>query len=133
MKRTQLAAVVAGAVLCAGCSESASPEPVATAGVELPRSYRFEPQVIEVLAGMAVTWTNSDNFTHTVRLLPDGQDVLGTLEPGQSIEHTFSDPGTYRYDCSLHPDAMDGTVIVVDADNDGGSVSMLLRKVRPPS
>lgn len=132
MKWARLAGLVAGVVLSVGCSESASPEPVATAHVELPRSYRFEPQVIEVPAGMAVTWTNSDNFTHTVRLLPDDQGVLGTLEPGQSIEHTFSDPGTYRYDCSLHPDAMDGTVIVLDADKVDDSVSVLLRTARRP-
>ena len=116
MTRGRLAAVAAAvAVLCAGCAESAPAEPVATSHVDLPPSYRFEPQAIEVPAGEAVTWTNSDNFTHNVRLLADGQELLGTLEPGQSLEHTFSDPGTYRYDCSLHPADMDGTVIVTEA------------------
>ena len=119
MNRALLAAAAAVAVLCVGCAESAPAGAVATAHVDLPPSYRFEPQVIEVPAGEAVTWTNSDNFTHNVRLLADSQDLLGTIEPGQSLEHTFSDPGTYRYDCSLHPADMEGTVIVTDAA--GGS------------
>ena len=111
----QLAVTGAVAIVCVACSGQAPAEPVATSQVDLPPSYRFEPDLIEVPAGEAVTWTNSDNFTHTVRLLGDSQEVLGTLEPGQSLEHTFSDPGTYRYDCSLHPADMDGTVIVADA------------------
>lgn len=107
------AAVAAVALLGPGCAQPAPAEPVATSTVDMPPSYRFEPEVIEVPAGSAVTWTNSDNFTHTVRLL-DGSEVIATLEPGQQAEHRFSEPGTYRYDCSLHPNDMDGTVIVTE-------------------
>ena len=38
----------------------------------MAKSYRFEPKKIEVDAGSSVTWTNDDNFTHTVQV--DGQD-----------------------------------------------------------
>ena len=37
----------------------------------MAKSYRFDPKVIEVKAGDTVTWTNNDNFTHTVKV--DGQ------------------------------------------------------------
>ena len=36
------------------------------------KSYRFDPDRVEFKAGQSVTWTNEDNFTHTVRV--DGQD-----------------------------------------------------------
>ena len=35
--------------------------------VSMAKSYRFDPKTIEVKAGDTVTWTNNDNFTHTVQ------------------------------------------------------------------
>jgi plastocyanin len=100
----------------AGCSGAADTEPVATDRVDLPPSYRFEPENISVAAGTTVTWTNSDNFTHSVRLLDDGNVVL-TMAPGESATFTFDEPGLHRYDCSFHANDMSGTVEVTD----GGS------------
>ncbi len=85
--------------------------PAATNQVDLPPSYRFAPNLITVPVGTTVTWTNSDRFTHAVRLLDDGGDVL-KLAPGESVRFTFNQPGTRRYDCSLHPGNMRGSVIV---------------------
>jgi plastocyanin len=36
----------------------------------------------------------------------------GGLSPGQSFSYTFSEPGTYRYLCRFHPDAMRAVVLV---------------------
>lgn len=36
----------------------------------------------------------------------------GVMHPGGKITHGFDKPGTYRYDCSFHPNNMQGTVIV---------------------
>lgn len=114
MTRGRLAAVAAAvALLCAGCSESAPAGPVATSHVDLPPSYRFEPQAIEVPAGEAVTWTNSDNFTHSVRLPDDGNVVLN-MAPGESASFTFDEPGLHAYDCSFHATEMKGTVLVTE-------------------
>ena len=85
------------------CAADSPAEPVATDHVDLPPSYRFEPEVITVPDGTTVTWTNHDNFTHNVRLLDDGGEVL-TLAPGESVTFTFTGPGEHRYDCSFHPD-----------------------------
>jgi len=101
-------------LLLGGCSAGAEAEPVATNQVDLPRSYRFAPEIISVPDGTTVTWTNSDNFTHTVRLLDDGGQVL-TMAPGESASFTFTGPGEHRYDCSLHPHDMSGVVIVSDS------------------
>ena len=35
---------------------------------------------------------------------------------GPSVTYTFSQPGTYRYECSLHGPMMAGTIVVVPAD-----------------
>jgi plastocyanin len=102
------------ALLLASCSQAAAPvAPVATNQVDLPRSYRFAPEDITVPAGTEVTWTNNDNFTHSVRLLDSGEVQM--MKPGESVSHTFTNPGLFRYDCSLHPKDMKGSVLV-DAD-----------------
>ena len=94
----------------AGCGGSASAaEPVRTTDVTMAKSYRFDPNVIEVQAGATVTWTNDDNFTHTVQV--DGQDDH-RVGRGDHVSIRFPTPGTYRYTCTLHPHDMDGEVIV---------------------
>jgi plastocyanin len=97
-------------ILLAACAPA---EPVATDQVDLPPSYRFEPEAITVPNGTTVTWTNSDNFTHNVRLLDDGGQEL-QLAPGESVSFTFTGPGEHHYDCSFHPNDMQGVVIVTE-------------------
>ena len=101
-------------LLLASCATGEPVEPVATSAVDLPPSYRFEPAAITVPDGTTVTWTNNDNFTHNVRLIDDGGDLLG-LAPGASASFTFSGPGEHRYDCSFHPNDMSGVVVVTES------------------
>ena len=99
------------ALVFAACSQAATPAaPVATNQVDLPRSYRFAPENITVPVDTEVTWTNNDNFTHSVRLLDSGDVQM--MKPGERVTQTFTTPGLYRYDCSLHPNDMKGTVLV---------------------
>lgn len=86
-------------------------EPVATTEVDLPKSYKFEPEAISVEAGEEVTWTNNDDFPHNVHLL-DGSDVTEDLPVGESAAMTFDDPGEFYYECSIHPDQMQGKIVV---------------------
>jgi plastocyanin len=104
-----LAALAATAVGCGG-SDPLESEPVATTRVALPKSYRFEPAVIDVPAGATVTWENEDNFTHTVRF--DGEDETADLEPGESFTRPFPQQGVFHYVCTLHPRDMEGEVRV---------------------
>lgn len=92
---------------CGGAGEDA--EPVAATEVQMVKSYRFDPKVIEVAAGDTVTWTNDDNFTHTVRVEGQADHEVGR---GDSVEIAFENPGTYEYVCTLHSRDMRGTVIV---------------------
>ena len=110
MRRFLLPAVAAAAVFAAGCGGSGeSTEPVATTEVQMVKSYRFDPKVIEIRAGDTVTWTNEDNFTHTVQV--DGQEDH-KVDRGESVSIAFDTPGTYHYVCTLHRQDMDGEVIV---------------------
>jgi plastocyanin len=102
-----LPVLLAGVV--AGCGGAWSSEPVATTEVTMAKSYRFDPKVIEVAAGSTVTWTNDDNFTHTVQV--DGQEDH-KVDRGESVSIAFDQPGTYHYVCTLHRTDMDGEVVV---------------------
>jgi plastocyanin len=103
--------MLGAAVLLAGCAASAPAEPVATDQVDMPPSYKFVPEVITVVDGTTVTWTNHDNFTHSVRLLDDGGAVMN-VSPGDSVTYTFTGVGEHHYDCSYHPHDMSGIVVV---------------------
>jgi plastocyanin len=101
------ASVALVAVVARGSDESN--EPVATTEVTMAKSYRFAPETIEVEAGSTVTWTNEDNFTHTVRVEGQKDHEVGR---GESVSIVFDEPGTYDYVCTLHRQDMDGEVIV---------------------
>ena len=109
MRHPGVALVVSLAVVAAGCSQSESSEPVATTEVAMAKSYRYDPKVIEIEAGDTVTWTNEDNFTHTVQV--DGQED-NKVERGESVSIAFDTAGTYHYVCTLHRQDMDGEVVV---------------------
>lgn len=69
----------------------------------------FQPPVIQVDAGTTVTWTFDDGST--------GHNVVGDgwSSPAQesgTYQHTFEQPGSYPYTCTLHW-GMDGRVEVV--------------------
>ena len=85
--------------------------PVATNEVGAVKSYRFDPEVIEVAAGDEVTWTNEDDFPHNVHFLT-GADETHDLPIGDSVSVAFDEAGDYYYECSLHPQQMRGKVIV---------------------
>jgi plastocyanin len=108
--RFLLSFALLAAIVAAGCGGAAgTSEPVATTEVTMAKSYRFDPMRIEIEAGQSVTWTNDDNFTHTVEVQGKSDQKV---EPGESISITFDTPGTYHYVCTLHRRDMDGEVIV---------------------
>jgi plastocyanin len=111
MTRTLLPIAALVAVLAAaGCGGSGiSGPPVKTTDVTMAKSYRFGPARIEIRAGQTVTWTNEDNFTHTVRVDCQDDHEVGL---GKSVSIRFDEPGRYEYVCSLHSMDMKGEVIV---------------------
>ena len=130
MKRLLLVAIVALLAL-AGCSADGADTPgsngagrtsdeapfelnaapVDTDEVAAVKSYKFDPQVIEVARGSKVAWTNEDDFPHNVHFLTGSDETLD-LPIGASASFTFDDAGDFYYECSIHPQQMRGKVIV---------------------
>jgi plastocyanin len=78
------------------------------------RNFAFSPANITVKKGTTVTWTNQDSTAHTVTET-DGQNgpKSDLLNMGQSYTFTFNTAGTFKYECSVHPQ-MTGTVTVTE-------------------
>ncbi len=68
---------------------------------------------ITIYVGDTVTWTNTDSTAHTVTS-GNSQFDGGTMQPGAIYSKTFTVPGTYNYECTLH-NGMKGVVIVKEA------------------
>jgi plastocyanin len=113
MTRRPYALLLVAAMACGGSGDGGGgkDEPARTNAVRLVKSYRFEPDSVTVTAGSTVTWTNEDDFPHDVTML-DGAKEKRPLSIGKSASITFAGTGTFRYQCSIHPQQMKGTVVV---------------------
>jgi plastocyanin len=95
-----------------GSTEAASTTSTteAAAGGEVAAfDFGFDPNTTTISAGDSLTWENTGETTHNVKgkgFFSDG------LEPGDTFEHEFAEAGVYDYLCTLHPDTMQGTVVV---------------------
>ena len=87
-------------------AEVASGTPVAIT------NFMYEPQELQVPPGTKVTWTNKDSAPHDVQDLSDLKiPISPELLQGYKFSITYRMPGSYPYNCSLHP-YMTGTVKV---------------------
>ena len=73
--------------------------------------FKFTPATITIHAGDTITWTNVGPTEHTATA-NNGSFNTGILKKGQSASHTFTQPGTYAYICTIHP-FMHGTIVVL--------------------
>lgn len=136
MRRLAATALLALTLTGVGCAASPAggPEPrdssaavddVATDGavdaaVDV-ENFAFGPETLDVNVGATITWTNQDQFAHTVTSGEPGsptEDFDGDLgevasndNAGTTFTTTLAEAGTYSYFCRLHPN-MRGTVVV---------------------
>ncbi|MET4047826.1 MULTISPECIES: cupredoxin family copper-binding protein [unclassified Rhodococcus (in: high G+C Gram-positive bacteria)] len=94
-----------------GCS---SPEPeqaqAPVANQVTVKNRTYTPASITVDVGDTVTWVFDDGgMTHDV--VADDKSFRSPLMTSNTFTHTFTEPGTYTYHCTPHPDMM-GTVLV---------------------
>lgn len=79
-----------------------------TPGCETTNSC-FEPYETIIDVGGEVTWHNEDTAAHTVTSGdikgegPDGIFDSSLLGPGKTFSHTFTEAGTFKYFCMVHP------------------------------
>ena len=64
-------------------------------------NFVFEPAQLSVKPGTTVTWTNRDDIPHTV--VCAGKFRSKTMDTDGTFSFTFTEPGEYKYFCSLHP------------------------------
>lgn len=103
-----LAAVLAVGAAACGTSGGDDGSAMLKGPVVVVKDSEFGPNNITVKAGEVVTWQFSDGFTrHNVV----GQDFASKTQRNGTFTHTFSQPGTYSYRCTLH-DGMTGTITV---------------------
>ncbi|HEY7640409.1 MAG TPA: metallophosphoesterase [Steroidobacteraceae bacterium] len=82
------------------------------AGTITISNFTFAPTAITVKAGQEVTWMNEDDAPHTVVGTDPGSPLRSpALDTGDKYAVKLTQPGAYKYFCSLHPH-MTGTVTV---------------------
>jgi plastocyanin len=72
--------------------------------------FQFAPAETTIAPGDSVTWINNDGAPHGLEYR-DGAPGTDLLLPGASFSRRFDKPGTYDYNCSIHP-YMTGRVVV---------------------
>jgi len=105
-----LAGLVALALSACGTGDasSAAAEPDVDGPTVTIEDMAFAPETLAVEAGDTVTWVWNDGaIDHDAA----GDDFKSEVKSEGSFTHTFDEPGTYDYACSLHPN-MTGTIEV---------------------
>ena len=106
------AAATSGLALVAGCTGGSNPggsggngngeaSVEETSSVSMTGS-QFDPRNIHVDTGTTVTWTNDDNFEHTVTSASDNWDKDSSVAGGEETTFTFEESGVYDVYCSNH-------------------------------
>jgi plastocyanin len=74
------------------------------------------PARITIAVGGTVTWTwtNTGGTAHSVQSEGSPGFTSSQIQSGNGSTYqvTFTQPGTYQYDCAVHGRAMTGTVVV---------------------
>jgi plastocyanin len=111
----RLLAAIGGLVVAllalAACAHIAQAATTAEGGAKVSiANFAFTPGEITIAPGESVTWTNDDGAPHGLEF-HDGVAGTDLLLPGASFSRKFDRPGTYDYNCSVHP-YMTGRVVV---------------------
>ena len=79
----------------------------------------FSPETVEIDPGDTVVFVNEEATVHDVAF-EDGE-ASEDLDEGEAYSRTFDEEGEYAFECTFHPGAMQGTVVVGDTDDGDGA------------
>jgi plastocyanin len=126
-----IACTAAAAGVLAGCSGRVSGAPTASSPAAAPvatgtpltetsTDNKFGTTAYSVAAGQTytLTLTNTGEAVHNWHLIglkgPDGKEIATPLTAGgksTSVTFVITRPGTYHFQCDVHPTDMTGTII----------------------
>jgi plastocyanin len=121
-RKSVLAGAVASVLMSGwlgGCSGRETEPPVQTATAPAAAEQRitidnfaFDPQVLTVAPGTKVTWVNRDDVPHTATSSDSPPKFKSkAIDTDERFSQVFTQPGTYRYFCAVHP-KMTATIVV---------------------
>ncbi|MEK6970251.1 MAG: plastocyanin/azurin family copper-binding protein [archaeon] len=115
---------IAALLLFSGCTSpnESTPIPPAPNGngngatiieVQL-KNIAFNPGTLTVNQGDTIRFTNMDGFAHDIFIHTEGNEFFtdSQTEPGEIVEVTMTQKGTFTLDCVRHAPGMTGTIIV---------------------
>ncbi len=102
--------LIIGVIAISGCTSQNSTSAPNTVEIKYNS---FNPNSLTVQAGTTVNWVNLDSTTHRVTSNLDVFDS-GNLTKDQSYSYTFTQPGSYQYHCTIHPNEV-GIIIVTES------------------
>lgn len=107
---------VAGVAIYLVPDRGEAPAGSLTSTVISQRSLRFEPRIVAIGPGSAVSFPNDDDVVHNVFNPGQGKRGfdLGSYDPAEGRSATFRDEGVYTVLCQIHPE-MSAYVVVVRA------------------
>lgn len=121
LRARHVAVWCAAAIALAGCSND-PPEASSDIPADAPEVSEsslitvddnfFDPEDLTVEVGTEVVWVWQGRIGHDVV----GDGFRSSVLVEGEFTHTFDEPGTYPYVCTLHP-GMEGTVYVVETEN----------------
>ncbi len=75
--------------------------PACAATIVVQKGRAFRPAEISIARGEAVTFTNDDSYIHQVYVT--GLFDSAEKAPGENLNETFPDAGTFQVRCHIHP------------------------------
>jgi plastocyanin len=76
------------------------------------KDFSYDPEPVTAAVGDVIAWTNEDSAPHTASLT-DGSCGTDNLNQGATGALVFNEPGTYEYQCNVHPTQMAGFTIEI--------------------
>lgn len=105
---TDTGSAAPAATTTAAAATTAAGAPAADAATITIKGFKFGDR-LTVAPGTTVTVTNEDSAGHDVVSDDAGKFETPTLAQGEKATFTApTEPGTYKFSCSLHPGSMSG-------------------------
>lgn len=101
-------AVPAADAVAPAVEPESAPSPAASGTSVTIVDFAYSPGTLTVPVGTTVVWTNQDGSNHFVKFADAASE---RMKKGSTYSRTFTAPGSYTYECTLHP-SMTGTVVV---------------------